>query len=107
MMKNENSVSIHAKCIYKRTTLSHYDTAIKSECFCIGKSNFVQESRRRKRWEKNTESHGNSRLSGEQYRFRTLNRKYTEIQSDVKKRRLQSFGYIKRMNPYRRTKRLI
>lgn len=38
--------------------LSHYDTAIKSECFCIGNSNFVQESRHRKRWKKKTESRG-------------------------------------------------
>lgn len=101
------------KCISKHTKLRHYNTVIKPECLYGAETLILNrkadmESIVKKECKIVRKILG-PQIIDEQYRLRSKNeiKSYTNIHSDIRKRRLKFYGHIKRMDSNRLTKQII
>ena len=104
---NKKSISKYAK-------LRHFNTVIKPECLYAAetlvlnrKTDLDQIQKRERKIVRKILGP----LKNEQHTFKLRSNKeveeYTDIHSDIKKRRLKFYGHIKRMNPSRLTKQIV
>lgn len=104
---NKKSISKHAK-------LRHYNTVIKPECLYAAETLVLNrktdldkiQKRERKIVRKIL---GPITIDRQTYRLRSNKEveQYTDLHSDIKKRRLKFFGHIKRMDPSRLTRQIV
>ena len=101
------------KCISKHIKLRHYNTVIKPECLygsetlILNRKTDIENIEKRER--KIVRKILGPKLVDEQYRLRSNQeiKQYTNIHSDIRKRRLRFYGHIKGMNPDRLTKQIV
>ena len=101
------------RCISKHTKLHHYKTVIKPECL-YGSETLIlnrktDSDNMRKKECKIIRKILGPKFTDEQYRLRSKQeiKQYTDIHSDIRKRRLSFYGHIKRMNANRLTRRIL
>ena len=101
------------RCISKHTKLSHYNTVIKPECLYGSETLILNRKTDIDNIEKKecriVRKILGPKLTDGQYRLRGKQeiKQYTNIHSDIRKRRLRFYGHIKRMDSNRLTKQIV